>query len=217
MVIRVNEKFLELYQQIEQEIKENYPEIIFPGQNVVASLATLDQFKSREDLIFALRNIRNTLAHAKQIGGQDIITVNSCFISFAEQILKELKEPRLVEYDKKYKTVTLDNTIEDLTKVIKAKKYAPVVDAKKQVLGIITPDEFFDILCSKKYAIDAKIKDFKKHISLEEYVFVPAEICQNDILKIIEDNRIVGKPVRGLIVTDSGNKLGKFISFIKLL
>lgn len=213
----MNEKFLELYQQIEQEIKENYPEIISPGQNVVTSLATLDQFKSREDLIFALRNIRNTLAHAKQIGGQDIITVNSCFISFAETILKELKEPRIVEYDKKYKTVTLDSTIEDLTKVIKIKKYAPVVDAKKQVLGILTPDEFFNILCSKKYAIDAKIKDFKKYISVEEYVFVPAEICQNDILKIIEENRIVGKPVRGLIVTDSGNKSGKFISFIKLL
>ena len=213
----MNERFLELYQQIEQEIKENYPEIIYPGQNVVASLTSLEQFKSREDLIFALRNIRNTLSHAKQINGQDIITVNECFIMFAETLLKELREPQLLEYDKKYKTLTLENSVEDLTKIIKTKKYAPVIDTKKQVIGIVTPDEFFEILCSKKYAKDTQLKEFKKHITLDGYVFINAEIKQKNIAKIIDEAKLVGQYVRGLIITDNGTKTGKFISFVRII
>lgn len=121
----VNEKFLEIYQQIEFEIRENYPEIITPGQNIVVSLAALDKFKSREDFLFALRNIRNTLSHTKQINGQDVITVNECLILFAENVLKELREPKLVECDKKYKTVSLDDTVDIALNLLKQKELFP--------------------------------------------------------------------------------------------
>lgn len=217
MVIKVNERFLDLYQQIELAIRENYPEIIFPGQNVVASLATLEQFKSREDMIYALRNIRNTLSHAKKINGQDIITVNECLIQFSENLLNELKQPQLVEYDKKYKCISITDTIESLSKLIKSKRYAPVVDDKKQVIGIVTPYEFFDILCSKKYATDAKLSDFKKHLTLDGYVFVKTDITQKEVLAIIEENQMIGKRIKGLILTDNGSKTGKFISFVKII
>lgn len=213
----MNERFLELYQQIELAIRENYPEVVYPGQNIVASITTLDQFKSREDMIFALRNIRNTLSHAKQINGQDIITVNDCFIQFAEALLLELKQPQLIEYDKKYKTVTLNDTIETLSKVIKSKREVPVVDTNKKVLGIITPNEFFDIMCSKKYSLTAKLSEFKKNIKLDGYAFSKPLITQTELGNIIDEYQMIGIRIRGIILTEDGTKSGKFVSYIKIL
>lgn len=212
----MNEKFLELYQQIELAIRENYPEIIYPGQNIVASLTNLEQFKSREDMIFALRNIRNTLSHAKQINGQDIITVNDCFIKFAAALLLELRQPQLIEYDKKYKAITLNDTIEQLIKSIKSKRDVPVIDVNKKVIGIITPDEFFDIMCSKKYSPTAKLSEFKKHIKLDGYAFAKPMITQKELSEIIEENKMLGIRIQGVILTDTGLNTGKFVSYIKM-
>ena len=212
----MNEKFLELYQQIELAIRENYPEIISPGQNIVASLTSLEQFKSREDMIFALRNIRNTLSHAKQINGQDIITVNDCFIKFAETLLQELRQPQSVEHGKKYKTVTLNDTMESLIKSIKSKREVPVVDANKKVIGVVTPNEFFDMMCSKKYALNATLSDFKKHINLDGYAFAKPMITQRELAEIIEEHALLGIRIKGVILTDTGLNTGKFVSYIKI-
>ena len=212
----MNEKFLEIYQQIELAIRENYPEVVYPGQNIVASIATLDQFKSREDMIFALRNIRNTLSHAKQINGQDIITVNDSFIQFAEALLLELKQPQIIEIDKKYKTVTLNDTVDTLVKVMKSKRDVPVLDTNKKVIGVLSPDEFFDISCSKKYAPTAKLSEFKKHVKIDGRAFAKPMITQKELANIIEEYRMIGVKIYGIILTEDGTKSGKFISYIKV-
>lgn len=211
----VNEKFLEIYQQIEFEIRENYPEIITPGQNIVVSLAALDKFKSREDFLFALRNIRNTLSHTKQINGQDVITVNECLILFAENVLKELREPKLVECDKKYKTVSLDDTVDIALKLVKTKRIVPVVDNKKQIIGIITPKEMVDILCSKKYSATAQISEFKKHIKTDGIVFRQTSVTERELQVIIDEHLLLGEKICAVIITENGTKTGKLVGIVK--
>ena len=210
----MNDTFLTLYQQIEQEIKENYSYIITPGQNVVASLSNLEQFKSREDLLMTMKNIRNILSHYKQINGNPVIYVNQCLIDAAEQILKELKEPYFVELDKKCKTVTLDTKVIDAIKYLKGKNVLPILNNEKQVVGIISVEHLPDILCSKKMSDNAALKDFKKLFGLDYYLYSKPEISKKELKEIIEHDKLTGKMVKCFIFTNDGTNKGKFVSII---
>lgn len=210
-----NELFLTIYQQIEQEIKENHPEIIVPGQNVVFALTTLPQFQGREDLLLAMKNIRNILSHYKQINGEPVFIVNDCLIKASEQILRELKEPHFIVLEKQ-KTASYDTLITDVLKMLKAQTLVPILNPKRQIVGVVSANHLPEILCSKKMSDTATLKDFKKLFGIDDYLYSKPEVTKQELQQIVQDNQLVGNHVAGFIFTETGNSKETFIGIIKI-
>lgn len=213
------EEFLDLYKQLEQVLKNIYPDENGRYENVIARYENSRECGKRKDAVSAIREIRNVLQHNPKINGNYIITPSGDIMKALREIIDEVKHPKLainfgVKADLIYKA-TLSSSLIKVINVMKAKGFShvPVID-KDKLYGVLSPYAVFEFTTEQNMQIiteNTKVWDMKAYLPIEKhkneyYIFMPRTATFIDADEAFEKRDAKKRRLVAIFITEHGKR-----------
>lgn len=211
----MEEKFLELYKEMEGLLKEKYMGEAARSGVVMKFINSLEGKRFREKLN-TCREIRNILAHSPDIRGEAPLIPSAGAVAFMEEVVAYLKQPPTVLENAtpaaRLVTANLQSEIQPLIHRMQKEGFShiPILD-EKQFYGMFSTGIFFSLALDKKECLRAqKIEDVKEYLAIERhacetFAFVDKDMTVDEARELL--NRARGphhKRLAALLITEHG-------------
>ncbi|MCR4562642.1 MAG: CBS domain-containing protein [Bacilli bacterium] len=226
-----NEKFLDLYNQLENLIRQTYG----PMSSAVAfeiSLLRRSRNQREQNLaedLDSIRLLRNFLVHTAKVDNENLANVNYHLIEVLEEIIAHIENPphafdKAIPENKLFRGY-LDSSVKEIMTDMHVKGYSqvPILDRENHLLGVFSESVMASYLLRNNEIIsfdNLTMKDLMDYLpihkhSIERYLVLNRYATVEDMAEeFSESKKKHGKRLVMGIFTDNGRADGHVIGAI---
>lgn len=219
-----NEQFIELYNRLDNLLREYY-HLSERSFSVIKryedELKKSSLWKNRERgmALESIRTVRNTLVHEPKIKNQDIFMIEESVLDFLKKEIDLLIHPWTVyEKRKPLESVVychLESKVKDITNLMQKKhiSHVPVLNCHKKVIGVFSESTIYtSLLFHSKVSIndETTIQNFipfieLDHHSSERFAFLEKNARMSDIYELFDKRKPHDKRLVMIFITENGS------------
>lgn len=220
-----NATFLDLYNHLDESIRQRYQLADRTSSSVTFLSAKLDHATSKElndlgEALDAIRQLRNTLVHVEKVEGQDIAQVNPLLIEKLKQAIRYVENPpKAKDAGIVFSSLYQVGPSESLANVLSVMQrrgfsHVPVIENGK-LSGVFSEEVLADYLLdhqSLSLGQGMRLSDFAAYLPIakhrnERYLFLPLDVLSEDARTAFNESKATsGKRLGMIFLTQNGSQ-----------
>ena len=218
------EEFLDLYRQLESQIKESFPEA---GSSPIPWLCRRREFRHLSSELDYCREVRNLLSHREKINGSYAVEPSDAMVDTLRSTIDRITNPARAHHIMISRKQTIAKTMNDLVKPTMAtmleRKFSHVPILKdERVIGVFGEAVLLRCLVeAETLSIDAamRFRDLERYLPLENHVsevfrFVSRNAYATDIADMFDEADRSEDRIGMVFVTENGKPTERLLGII---
>lgn len=218
------EEFLDLYRQLESDIKETFPDA---GNSPIPWLSRRREFRHLSGELDYCREVRNLLSHREKIKGSYAVEPSEAMLETLRSTIDRITNPIKAHHIMVGRKQVVARKVNDLVKpalaIMFEEKFSRVPILKdERVVGIFSETDLLKLLIeSDSLTIDddTRFSDFERHLPLEQhtaekYCFVGRNTYAADIADRFDQADRSEDRIGMIFVTENGKQSERLLGII---
>ncbi len=218
------EEFLDLYRQLESDIKETFPDA---GNSPIPWLSRRREFRYLSSELDYCREVRNLLSHREKLSGSYAVEPSEAMVNTLRETIDKITNPAKASHVMVGRKKVLAKTANDLVRPTMAamleRKFSHVPILKdERVVGAFSESLLLSCMVeSEAFSVDAAMRftDLERYLPLESHVsevfrFVSRNTYASDIADMFDRADRSENRIGMLFVTENGKASERLLGII---